>query len=227
MTQVQDRIVSRMRTAASRMEQGLELLFGNDKKSQNARTAFALANRAMLMQMHHSKIALTRRKKTENFEAGSYENTKGTWRPFQLAFILMTLPSLTDTDHPDRDLVDLIWFPTGGGKTEAYLGLSAFTILYTRLTKSRTRSVDIIMRYTLRLLTAQQFNRAAAMIIACDYIRKQFTNELGDQEISIGIFVGKSLTPNKKDEGKRLLNKLQEEKNINDYQFILQKCPSC
>ena len=104
------------------------------------------------------------------------------WRPFQLAFILLNLPALTDLHHPDRSadvsaVADLLWFPTGGGKTEAYLGLTAFTLAIRRLQgivegRSGEDGVAVIMRYTLRLLTLQQFQRAAALICACEVIRQ-------------------------------------------------------
>src|SRR5204863_2598007 len=94
------------------------------------------------------------------------------WRPFQLAFVLLNLPALAEPTHSERTaddgLVDLLFFPTGGGKTEAYLGLTAFTLAIRRLQGTvdgydgRSGGVAVLMRYTLRLLTAQQFQRAAA-----------------------------------------------------------------
>ena len=116
------------------------------------------------------------------------------WRPFQLAFILLNLPSLTDLHHPDRSaepsaVADLLWFPTGGGKTEAYLGLTAYTLAIRRLQgtiegRSGEDGVAVIMRYTLRLLTLQQFQRATALMCACETIRQTDVPQVGQDAIS-------------------------------------------
>ena len=112
------------------------------------------------------------------------------WRPFQLAFILINLKSIIDKDDPSRNIVDLLWFPTGGGKTEAYLGLSSFTIFYNKIINSKSFGNYILMRYTLRLLTGQQFQRAQSLICSMEKIRRDNLILLGEKEISIGLFVG-------------------------------------
>jgi hypothetical protein len=131
------------------------------------------------------------------------------WRPFQLAFVCLNLPSLTDPGHPERTrpgLVDLLFFPTGGGKTEAYLGLTAYTFAIRRLQGTvddydGMNGVAVLMRYTLRLLTADQFKRAAALVCACETIRRQEAaagnHRLGQTPFRIGLWVGQSVTPNR------------------------------
>ncbi len=128
------------------------------------------------------------------------------WHPFQLAFILLNLPSVTKLDHPDRSdkhdaLADLLWFPTGGGKTEAYLGLSAYTMGLRRLQgtiegHSGENGVAVLMRYTLRLLTIQQFQRATALLCACESIRREDEKTWGGTPFRIGLWVGRRTTPN-------------------------------
>jgi hypothetical protein len=136
------------------------------------------------------------------------------WRPFQLAFVLLNLPSLTDPAHRDRAqssaaLVDLLFFPTGGGKTEAYLGLAAYTFAVRRLqnvvgtgaaARSGESGVAVLMRYTLRLLTAQQFQRAAALVCAAEVLRRAAVDggdtRWGAEPFRIGLWVGGAVSPN-------------------------------
>ena len=157
----------------------------------------------------------------------------GKWRMFQIAFILMNIESIINPKSDDRKIVDLIWFPTGGGKTEAYLGLSAFTILYNRITKYKMSGTEVILRYTLRLLTAQQFNRTASLISSLEILRRSIPEKLGENEISIGIFVGKSLTPNKVSGYKGAVwyydNFINQTEGItrDNYNLLLNKCPHC
>lgn len=171
----------RCREAAGRMGEGVRLLEKNDGAWQ----AFTLANQAMDMQ---SRFA------SKGERAGPLE-----WRPFQLAYLVMAIPSLVDPARADRECMDLLWFPTGGGKTEAYLGLTAFQIFLRRLGSDVARThggVDVLMRYTLRLLTVQQFQRAAALISACELMRVRDANALGQARITIGLYVGRDTTPN-------------------------------
>ena len=116
------------------------------------------------------------------------------WRPF-LAFALMCIPSASDGEHCDRKVFDLIWFPTGGGKTEAYLLLSAYVLMLRRLRHdgNDAKGLSVMMRYTLRTLTVQQYQRAASMITACEVIRsEEYSSILGNERFSIGLWVGEA-----------------------------------
>ena len=158
------------------------------------------------------------------------EESELVWRPFQLGFQLLVLASLADRAHSDREIMDLLWFPTGGGKTEAYLALTAFIILLRRLRateKDRGTGVAVLMRYTLRLLTIQQFQRAAAMILACELLRRQSRSgqynspELGNSPIGIGLWVGRTATPNTLQEAWN-----RSEDSPSTYKQIT-NCPAC
>ena len=160
-----------------RLNKAVEVLHNND----NAWKAFLLTNEAMMLQRVKTKQC-------------SEDVVK--WYPFQLAYVLQILPDIADSKSEWRNCVDLLWFPTGGGKTEAYLGVCAFTIFYRRLVHNEIKQdgVTIFMRYTLRLLTIQQFERATALICACEYLRKKYNINGG--EINIGLWIGSGMTPN-------------------------------
>lgn len=213
----------------SRMRSGIDMLRRNDVML----TAFRLANRAMLMQQYHS------RRNTRSIDSewddlpADYkpkDAATGRWRTFQLAFILMNLTSIAPqedgTEHDDRKLVDLIWFPTGGGKTEAYLGLAACDIFYRRLARPSNAGCTVLMRYTLRLLTSQQFQRASSMICACELIRRDNPGILGEEPITIGLWVGESLTPTSRMQALKALNALADG-GASENPFQLLKCPWC
>jgi hypothetical protein len=150
---------------------------------------------------------------------------KGSWRPFQIAFILMNLRSLAEPEDEERRIVDLIWFPTGGGKTEAYLGLTAFAIFLRRLRDPDNAGTTVLMRYTLRLLTTQQFQRAASLICACEGLRRKRT-DLGQQPITIGLWVGNAVTPGDRATAVRERNRMQGG-NLQTNPFIVLACPWC
>lgn len=153
---------------------------------------------------------------------------KGNWRAFQIGFILLVIESMVNKNSNFKNNVDLLWFPTGGGKTEAYLGVTAFTLFYSRLKDSSNDGVQALMRYTLRLLTAQQFERASKLILCMEHIRSKNSEKFGIKEFSIGIWVGKDVTPN-------TINKAQESyddllyhnADPSKYNFLLQACPFC
>ena len=208
---VGNRLVARMKRAVQRMQAGVRLL---DVNSQ-ARLAFALANRAMLDQMRQH----------DRLQGESRADDAYRWRPFQLAFLLTTLESTANEDSEFRDTVDLIWFPTGGGKTEAYLGLVAFQIALRRLRHPDTGGgTAVLMRYTLRLLTRDQFIRATRLICALELIRRERA-DLGSAPVTIGMWVGEAISPNSFQKATELVDKarITGEKPA----LVLLGCPWC
>lgn len=191
--------ISKCRDAYNRIIKAIRML-GDSVDYPDAMKAFRYANEAMLIQRKRTLIK-------NGVDENAINDEEIRWYPFQLAFILQELPSFIDKHDADRNLVDLLWFPTGGGKTEAYLGIAAFAIFYRRLNNSSDDGVTVIMRYTLRLLTLQQFERASMLICACELLREKYN--IGGSEISIGLWVGGKLTPNKLEEARRSLTKQQ------------------
>jgi len=191
--------------ARQRINAGVDFL----EKDSMAEEAFRFANHAMWQQRVHTIFSRKVRKKELKPEDGTGavdlpENRS--WRLFQVAFILLNLPSLTDLSDPERShetdaIADLLWFATGGGKTEAYLGLTAYTLALRRLQppingRSGDHGVAVLMRYTLRLLTLQQFQRAAALLCACEVIRRSDEKKWGSTNFRLGLWVGRNTTPN-------------------------------
>ncbi|MFF1443351.1 DNA helicase [Streptomyces sp. NPDC058295] len=205
------------RTAQQRMGAGIDLL----DRDPDALEAFRLANRVMAVQRGRGQWI-----KRERVGAPSLE---GAWRPFQLGFVLLCLNGTVDATHPDRAVADLLWFPTGGGKTEAYLGLIAFTVFHRRLRHGAAGAgVSVLMRYTLRLLTLQQFERAALLICAMERVRAEKPERLGQEQISIGMWVGKAATPNRLKDADKALKKLAGgEKLQQENPVQLKNCPWC
>ncbi|MHC2994907.1 MAG: helicase [Candidatus Atribacteria bacterium] len=209
-----------------RIESGVKLL----EKNSTVLKAFRMANRAMFIQRIHSKLQKNKRFPGEGvlgkIDYGKDKN-KHSWRPFQLAFLLLSLNSIYDCSDEERETVDLLWFATAGGKTEAYLGITAFTIFLRRLkNKDKGGGTAVIMRYTLRLLTSQQFQRAATLICACELIRRKAEQELGKGKITIGLWVGSALTPNNIEDAKKKINSLQRGYS-DENPFQLLSCPWC
>jgi len=246
--------VQECKRAYQRMYAGIETLRSND----NAYRAFLLANRAMFMQRIHIAMQSEMAQANADRYPGDEEisdrlcgmdysresDVSCRWRPFQIAFLLMDINSIADDRSPERSIVDLIWFPTGGGKTEAYLGLTAFTIFYRKLEHPKqSAGTAVVMRYTLRLLAAQQFTRAATLICACEYIRQDCAQKrhrypaypLGKDPITIGLWIGGTHIPNKNEDADFHLDKLRKVSNYyyvrnekerhNKFQVL--KCPWC
>lgn len=232
-SKVGNSVINECDSALERIREGIKLLVDND----DAFEAFCFMNRAMLLQrniMNYSKKHGS--SVTCNF--GDFVNPKDPgndfgWRPFQIAFILMNLSGIVNPEHGDRSIVDLLYFPTGGGKTEAYLGLMAFTIANRRLNKAndgynRNGGVTAILRYTLRLLTTQQRDRITKMVVAAEMIRQREPEKFGNEPISIGFWVGGGVTPNKFDDLKENPERPYEARRQRNliYKQLL-TCPFC
>jgi len=221
-----DRVVNRLRLATATMRRGIAILASDPLVLH----AFRLANRAMLMQMRHSKDDLgggRRRRGEPSGRDPDYGSVDYRWRPFQLAFQLLTLPSVASHDDQDRDVVDLIWFPTGGGKTEAYLSIAALEVFLRRLRwRDEGAGTVVLTRYTLRLLTAQQFQRAATLMCACELLRRQSPETLGASPIGLGLWVGQAVAPNTFQEAVEKLEETLEEPEPRN-RFQLEQCPWC
>ncbi len=190
------------RVTLKRIREGLQLL----QTDENAAEAFRFANRAMAAQRLRSIYTGKIRQGQAVTLAELDKPENRSWRPFQLAFLLLNLPALVNPAHPERihpthAKADLLWFPTGGGKTEAYLGVAAFTMALRRLQGeiggySGEAGVAVLMRYTLRLLTLQQFQRATALICAMEMLRRENPARWGAEPFRIGLWVGQKSTPN-------------------------------
>ncbi|MFJ3160342.1 helicase-related protein [Streptomyces kanasensis] len=204
--------------ALERIRGGIALL----RDKPDLMRAFRLANRAMATQRARSAWV-------KGGRVGEPDLCAARWRPFQIAFVLLCLAGVDDPEHPDRNLSDLLWFPTGGGKTEAYLGLIALTTFLRRMRLGAAGGgVTVLMRYTLRLLTLQQFERAAILICAMERMRRENPSELGHEEISLGMWVGRSATPNTLEVTTRQLRAARAGKVLQKENPVqLHACPWC
>jgi Helicase conserved C-terminal domain len=216
-------LLKRAEIAKNRINAGIQAL-----RDPEIFAAFQIGNRAI--------ATYIRQRATHSKDITPESIKPPKWRPFQLAFILMNLVGVANPEHSDRELVDLLFFPTGGGKTEAYLGLAAFTLVLRRLRYPGVKSagLSVLMRYTLRLLTLDQLGRAAAVICALELEREKNPEKLGTWSFEIGLWVGQAATPNrmgKKDDGddysarKRTLDFQKNDRNPSP--IPLENCPWC
>jgi hypothetical protein len=205
--------------AADRIERGIDVLV----QDVNALDAFRMANRSVAR-------ALRQRLKIEEPK----------WRAFQLAFMLLNFPGLADPLDNHRETVDLLFFPTGGGKTEAYLGLAAFAMVLRRLRHQDESGVtgagvSVIMRYTLRLLTLDQLSRAAGLVCALELEREKDAKRYGTWPFEIGLWVGKAATPNlmghkgdgRSDTARTKVNQYKADPRGKPSPIPLENCPWC
>ncbi|PFH27377.1 DISARM system helicase DrmA [Burkholderia sp. JKS000303] len=211
--------LDRCQEIQTRLQQGIDTL----KRDEKALAAFRFANRAMAIQRLRSQYALEVRRGRDVTIQQFDQPENRSWRPFQLAFLLLSIPSLADPMHLDRVQpmeahADLLWFPTGGGKTEAYLGVAAFTMAIRRLQGKLggydgSRGLAVIMRYTLRLLTLQQFQRATALICAMEALRREALTRgdsaLGHEPFTIGLWVGNKVTPGTTEDSHRAIEDIR------------------
>lgn len=233
---------STARIAARRLRAGVNFLTRNEE----ALRCFAFMNRVMAEQRLQSQVVELRSAEPERHprEARKAIENRGprahSWRVFQLAFVLLQIPQLVQPEHERRSgelaQAELLFFPTGGGKTEAYLGLAAFTFAIRRRQGVLATSegpidgltgVSVLMRYTLRLLTAQQFQRATAMVCAAELERRNKPDIWGTEPFRIGLWVGTAVSPKRYEEASEQLNNAAEGKKYGFTILQFERCPWC
>ncbi len=206
--------------AAQRIAAGIEVLASDEQALDAFRTANRAVARALRQRLGQDK--------------------RPAWRAFQLAFLLLNVEGVAQPTHPQREIVDLLFFPTGGGKTEAYLGLAAYTMVLRRLRQPGLSSagVSVLMRYTLRLLTLDQLGRAAGLVCALELERQEEPERLGEWPFEIGLWVGKAATPNVMgrkggtgaegpDSARSKTNRFKADPKTNPSPIPLENCPWC
>lgn len=221
-------LAARCQSWRERIEAGIQSL-----SDPTTFLAFRLANRAMYWQMRmaeegrHGPFSVADGRAVPELEPGlGY-----LWRPFQIAFFLGVIPSLvagSNGRRDDHETVDVIWFPTGGGKTEAYLLVAAFELIRRRLVYLESdRATAVLSRYTLRMLTTQQFQRTGMLIGALELIRRSMPERLGSRQFSVGLWVGQSLTPNSFAKASDLYDDWSTTHAGAKNPFLLDRCPVC
>jgi hypothetical protein len=246
---VGDRHLISAETCLKRINRGIECLRNNEQM----RKAFRLANLAMLLQQIATKQLNRRSLRWDQvsrivtpegqyeapwtiFEQNRERADLGSWRAFQIAFVLMSIVGVTDNDSGDREIVDLIWFPTGGGKTEAYLAVMAFYMFYQRLLMQghdggmARDGTNVLMRYTLRMLTTQQFQRAASLICAMEFLRRSPAKHeialLPGKRFSLGLWIGNTASPGKISQARSELSSFRSDRTSGN-PLVLTECPWC
>jgi len=236
-------ITNECRDSLERIEEGIQKISNDPLIGES----FRFANEVMYENISHSKWIKSNKEKISKGEAitedgPNFESYEPEWKLFQLAFLLLNIESITNPNSKNRDTADLLWFPTGGGKTEAYYGVIVFTLAYRRIKRKGTQIIEeeldrygisVIMRYTYRLLTLQQFQRAATLFCACEYVRmknSQNKEKFGTHPFLVGLWVGHDTTPNSFAEAKTLIqlkrsNPKMEIEKTDPIQLL--NCPWC
>jgi len=230
--------------ALARMRDGLKLL----RSDADTHLAFRWANEAMLLQQIAGKQIAHREIRWDGkvvpigehvdplqiLNNGTVKSDLGQWRAFQIAFLLMSLCGMVEPQSHERELVDLVWFPTGGGKTEAYLGVAAFQMFHQRLLMKKEDGqslpsrdgTNVLMRYTLRMLTTDQFQRAAGLICGMEAMRRKYS--IFGAPFRLGLWLGSGGTPNRIDSAKKAIGWFTRNKGRDTGNpLVLTECPWC
>ncbi len=242
--------LEKARLVLGNLNEGIDYLVAQSD-DKRALKSFAFMNRSMADQRIHSQVSeLRARDESLSLDDARAEvtdpegNNRGgrahSWRAFQLAFILMQIKSMCEPSAPRRSsdaaFVELLFFPTGGGKTEAYLGLAAFTFAIRRLdgvigtgedAVDGRDGVAVLMRYTLRLLTSQQFQRATTLICAAERIRQEDPDTWGEVPFRIGLWVGSAVTPKYIKDVREQLAEVREGRGHRLTALQIRRCPWC
>ena len=234
--------IAEARQVERQIADGIDLLLSNEA----AISCFRFMNRVMADQRIHSQISALRSSKPSlTMAEAEAEVLSGKfphhWRVFQLAFILMQVRGLVEPASGVRSSdklarAQLLFFPTGGGKTEAYLGLAAFAFAARRLQGTiespdgrldGSAGVAVIMRYTLRLLTSQQFQRASTLVCAAELERRRNPSVWGEEPFRLGLWVGTNVTPKTVKAASEEIARSNKRGGTNAGTLQLSTCPWC
>lgn len=174
-----------------RFKRGIEVL--RDADNGDLRKAFLLTNEAFDRRFkHRARVDAAMRGEEPSGEPPA-------WRLFQLVFVVSQVPDLLHRDaDPERRVEDtpdpsVLWFPTGGGKTEAYLGLVVLHAFWDRL-RGKPYGVTAIAKFPLRMLSIQQFSRVDEVFEHAELLRQEtplLEGRRGDP-FSVGYYAGSS-----------------------------------
>lgn len=175
---------------------------------------------------------------------GQSRNITG-WRLFQIVFIVSMIGEVIHSEYRDDasltyadiDMANLLYFPTGGGKTEAFLGITVFAMFFDRL-RGKTQGITAFLKYPLRLLAVQQLDRILAIVMQANVVRQENIELALATEFRVGFYVGKDNTPNKISKNEKLSSRGERQQNLdlllesdqdtlNEYYRFIDKCPCC